>query len=707
MARGDEMFNRKLMKWNVAIVLLLIFLYGALYVAYDTYLASSQSRAQYVYLFLHIIVVAFSVSISMLLWHVSRMREQRLYALMGAFMLFMSILQIALFILSDKIVFTQVYNYGGMGIFLNTFALICLPVGGVLVSTSHERKATQKYRNGAYTIALVAAILVIIGSYIIFLNEWYLWDAQQTNVWKLVMTTTAIILYLILAMRIMPRFYARLTVQFQYTWCFIVFIVMLLFIQLSHEKMDMLYLYAQILEVVAYMFFSSAIFSLTIESPYNQLAKSREKVRRIAYFHDITGLPNRIYFRSLINKSVMMNDCDYASIIVLEVQRIASVRSVLGIDSTHNILRCVTDRLQGVLPEHSILGMLKEDKIGIMLPCDDDVNHEAIYKQLASVIEEPMEVHHYVLHLNITMGIAQYPEHGQDAETLIKHANLALMESKKEERAFVVYTDMLEFDGRHELQLEHDLQQALERRELFVAYQPQLDVSTQKIFSAEALLRWEHPQEGIISPETFIPIAERTGIMLKIGEWVLQQACEDAQQWATYMERPIKIAVNISVSQLLQSNIVDVVKHALDASALNPNYLELEITESMMVDSKTIIPILQQLKLLGVSIAVDDFGTGYSSLSYLSDLPVDYLKVDRSFVEKLGTSKKDDDLMRAILKMGQTLHLQTIVEGVETIEQFQQLRQLPCDYIQGYFVSKPICFDQLIHISQFDYRNYV
>lgn len=511
---------------------------------------------------------------------------------------------------------------------------------------------------------------------------------------------------MVLALRVMPRFYERLTIQFQYTWAFICFLTMLAMLQISDAKMDFYYLYAQIVEVLAYVFLSSAVFTLTIESPYHRLAKSRETVRKIAYYHEVTNLPNRIYFRSLINKSLFMNDCEYASIIVLEVQRMSPIRSVLGIDSTHHILRHITDRLQQALPEDALIGMLKEDKIGIMLPCDVDVNHKKIYYQLADAIKEPMEVHHYVLQLNTKMGIAQYPEHGTDAETLIKHANLALMETARAEHSYIVYTDMLEFNGRYQLQLEHDLQYAIERNELFIEYQPQLDVATNQIFSAEALVRWYHPTEGRISPERFIPIAERTGIILKMGEWVLKQACKDAHDWSTLMKRPVKVAINVSISQLLQDNIVKIVQEALDDASLNPNYLELEITESMTSDFGTLIPVLHKLKALGVSIAIDDFGTGYSSLSYLSDLPVDYVKIDRSFVEKIGQSKRDDDLMRAILTMGQTLHLQTIVEGVETNEQFQYLRQLSCDYIQGYFVSKPVRYHELLKISSFDYEHY-
>lgn len=316
-------------------------------------------------------------------------------------------------------------------------------------------------------------------------------------------------------------------------------------------------------------------------------------------------------------------------------------------------------------------------------------------------------ISHFQLKVKLNIGIAFFPDHGKNIEELVKHAQIAMHKASNEEERFLLYQHKMEQHLEERLMLEHDLHNALENGELFLEYQPQIDVQTGRIVSVEALLRWKHPKKGIISPATFIPIAEESGLIVPIGEWVLETACRQTKEWHNDGYSTIGVAVNLSIRQFFQHNLVEIVKKTLKKAHLSPDYLELEITESMTMDMKHTIKTLHALKGLGVKIAIDDFGTGYSSLSYLKEFPIDSLKIDRAFVKNIQTNDQDAVLISMIISLAKLLKLKIIAEGVEEIEQFTFLAEAKCDYIQGYLCGKPLRSEVLFEkIEELQLLNY-
>ena len=268
-------------------------------------------------------------------------------------------------------------------------------------------------------------------------------------------------------------------------------------------------------------------------------------------------------------------------------------------------------------------------------------------------------------------------------------------EAQKVTERYVFYHSAMAKQLVEHLMLEHDLHHSVQNGELFLDYQPQVDLQTGQIYSVEALVRWNHPKKGWISPGTFIPIAEETGLIVPIGEWILETACKQIKKWHDEGISNISVAVNLSIRQFFQQNLVEMVEDILKRTNLSPHYLELEITESMTMDTSHTIQVLKELKKLGVKIAVDDFGTGYSSMSYLKDFPIDRLKIDRSFINNVQTNQHDGALTSMIISMAKHLQLQVVAEGVEEVDQLAFLTERHCDSIQGYLFSKPVSPDEI------------
>ena len=305
-------------------------------------------------------------------------------------------------------------------------------------------------------------------------------------------------------------------------------------------------------------------------------------------------------------------------------------------------------------------------------------------------MKETFQIQHFQLTVTLNMGVAAYPDHGESEDELLKHAQVAMREAQKVTERYLFYRSEMDQQLDERLLLEHDLHGALEKGEFYLEYQPQVDVSTGRIYAVEALIRWKHPEKGWISPATFIPLAEETGLIVPIGEWVLETACRQAKQWHDEGIPKIGVAVNLSIRQFFQQNLVQMVEGVLMRTNLAASYLELEITESMTMDTRHAIKILHDLKRLGVKIAIDDFGTGYSSMSYLKDFPMDCLKIDRSFVRNVQSNHHDAALISMIISMAKHLELKVIAEGVEEVDQLSFLAERDCDSIQGYLFSRPI-----------------
>jgi predicted signal transduction protein with EAL and GGDEF domain len=322
---------------------------------------------------------------------------------------------------------------------------------------------------------------------------------------------------------------------------------------------------------------------------------------------------------------------------------------------------------------------------------------ELIYRAMQRItakVSEPIMIDGKELYVSCSAGISIYPQDGRDVDTLLKNADAAMYRAKEHGRSnFQFYTSEMNARVSERLALENALRRALERNELTLHYQQKTSLKSDRIVGAEALVRWMHPEWGLVRPARFIPLAEETGLIVSIGEWVLREACRQTREWIDAGLEPGVVSVNLSVRQFRQEGLVRSVSRILEETGLDPAQLEMEVTESMVMGNvDAAIAVLQGLKQIGVTLSVDDFGTGYSSLSYLKDLPIDTLKIDRSFVRDIGTGAEAEDgvLAQAIISLGHALHLKVIAEGVETDAQLHFLRRHGCDEVQGFFHGEPV-----------------
>jgi predicted signal transduction protein with EAL and GGDEF domain len=318
-------------------------------------------------------------------------------------------------------------------------------------------------------------------------------------------------------------------------------------------------------------------------------------------------------------------------------------------------------------------------------------------ERLAHTVSADFSLQGRVLNVTCSIGISLYPEHGQDVETLIKHADAALYSSKEQGRnTFRFFAERMNRETLERLTLESSLHSALEKQQLFLMYQPEIDVVSGGITCCEALVRWEHPEIGLIPPDKFIGIAETSGMIVPIGEWVLRTACAHGREWQEASGLAVPVAVNVSAVQFRQEGFCDMVKRVLAETEFAACHLQLELTESLLLSNEDVMfQVLGELRAMGVSLAIDDFGTGYSSLNYLKQLPVSKLKIDRSFIRDLATGSRDAAITAAIINMAKCLNLRVTAEGVENEAQLSLLREYSCDEVQGYFFGKPLTSAEL------------
>ena len=376
---------------------------------------------------------------------------------------------------------------------------------------------------------------------------------------------------------------------------------------------------------------------------------------------------------------------------MMEIDRFKSFNESLGHSFGDLILQKVAKRLSGSLSSKFFISKMRGEEFTIIV--DRYENEKEIInlcEQIQELMREPFQIQHFLLNITLNIGVAIYPDHGENNEQLLSHAQVAMREAQKVTERYVFYHSAMAKQLVDRLILEHDLHHAVEKGELFLEYQPQVNLQSGEIYAVEALVRWKHPEKGWISPGAFIPIAEETGLIVPIGEWILETACKQTKKWHDEGIPNIGVAVNLSIRQFFQQNLVQMVEDILERTNLAPYYLELEITESMTMDTCHTIQVLQDLKKLGVKIAVDDFGTGYSSMSYLKDFPIDRLKIDRSFINQVQSNSHDGALISMIISMAKHLQLQVVAEGVEEVDQLAFLTERDCDSIQGYLFSKPI-----------------
>lgn len=424
----------------------------------------------------------------------------------------------------------------------------------------------------------------------------------------------------------------------------------------------------------------------------NQI-KDQKMIQYMAYHDYLTGLPNRNMLDHRLAKNLLLAESknQKTAILFIDLDRFKVVNDTLGHSVGDLLLKEVTKRLKTSVLEKDLVFRQGGDEFIVVL---DDVDRgvtREVASRLLNVLSEPYKLNNYDIFTSPSIGISLFPEDGKTVETLIKHADFAMYQAKKAGKNTFRFYSSKEYSGSiNPLLMEMELHKAIERDELTLHYQPKVNLKTGKIIGAEALIRWNHPEWGMVSPANFIPIAEDTGLIIPIGEWVLHKSCSQNKQWHENGFSNQIISVNLSARQFSQSNIVQSVEKALSDTGLEAQFLELEITESMTLDIERTISILLELKKLGVCISIDDFGTGFSSLNYLKQFPVDTLKIDQSFVRELHNNTSDETIVKTIISMAHNLQLDVVAEGIETREQLVFLQRHLCDCAQGYFFSKPI-----------------
>jgi diguanylate cyclase (GGDEF)-like protein len=419
-----------------------------------------------------------------------------------------------------------------------------------------------------------------------------------------------------------------------------------------------------------------------------------------ANYDALTGLPNRSLLHDRLRQAVYSQRATRPiAVVFIDLDHFKFVNDSLGHSTGDNLLKGMAERLRSVLREGDTVARLGGDEFVLIL--SEQSNEEVIFRAMQRIqtkVSEPMMVDGKELYVTCSAGISLYPQDGSDVDTLLKNADAAMYRAKEHGRnTFQFYTSEMNERVNERLAMENALRRALERKEFLLHYQQRVDLKTGAIAGAEALVRWSHPEWGLVRPARFIPLAEETGLVVQIGEWVLHEACRQARAWIDEGLRPGVISVNLSARQFRQDGLVRMVSRILEETKLESQHLEVELTESMVMHNvEAAIATLQGLKSLGVALSVDDFGTGYSSLSYLKDLPIDALKIDRSFVRDIGAGAEKDEgvLAQAIISLGHNLDLKVVAEGVETDAQVRFLKRHRCDEVQGFFYGEPLVPEQ-------------
>jgi len=434
--------------------------------------------------------------------------------------------------------------------------------------------------------------------------------------------------------------------------------------------------------------------------------QSAERIRKLAYFDSLTQLPNRESFRLLVEAAVSQARRYNRNLAVfyLDLDDFKRINDTLGHSAGDALLKIIGERLRDELRGGDIAtrispaeqtepaARLGGDEFAMLLSEIRNAEDAAVVGQrILKALSLPIRLQTQDVFVTPSIGIAVYPTDGDDCETLLKHADVAMYEAKHSgKNVYRFFHPSMNESAHRRLKMDSHLRQALDRGELSLVYQPQINVDTGEVDGVEALLRWNNSELGVVSPEEFIPLAEENGLILSIGEWVLMQACTQTKKWRDEGIE-LRVAVNISVLQFVRSDFVELVAHAIKETGLEPDALELEITETLLAkDSDGAIKTLHALKDLGVRLSIDDFGTGYSSLNYLKRFPIDRLKIDQSFVKDLASDSDDSAIVSAIIGMAEGMDLKVTAEGVETKEQTSALRQKGCDELQGYLFSRPI-----------------
>lgn len=425
--------------------------------------------------------------------------------------------------------------------------------------------------------------------------------------------------------------------------------------------------------------------------------RSHERLHRLAYFDTLTGLPNRVQFverlTDTLSQMVAAGHRRRLAIMLLDLDDFKEINDTFGYGRGDAVLSVIGERLRLRVGSRGTVARMGGDEFAVLVSDEADAGgFEAFAESIRSAVDTPIVIAGYEQYATASLGVSIFPDDGGDADALLKHADVAMYRAKEKGRNFVqFYTPVLNAAMTTRLQQEKALRKALARGEFEVYYQPQFDLASDRLFGLEALVRWHHPKLGMIRPDLFIPNAEGSSVIVLIGELVMEKACRQLVRWQSRGLPKLRVSVNLSARQFHETDLLKRARSVLDATGLDPETLEFEITESVaMDDAERSTEIMQRLRDVGIRFCLDDFGTGYSSLGYLKRFPIDTLKIDQSFVRDVLSKPDDATIVRTVIAMAHNLGLDVCAEGTETKEQLEFLRRNTCDRVQGYYYSRPV-----------------
>jgi diguanylate cyclase (GGDEF)-like protein/PAS domain S-box-containing protein len=421
---------------------------------------------------------------------------------------------------------------------------------------------------------------------------------------------------------------------------------------------------------------------------------AQQKIHHLAYHDDLTGLPNRRYLLENLKEYISQSneDNEQFSIFFFDIDGFKFINDSLGHFAGDELLIQVSERLLEAISQYGFVARNGGDEFTVVIKNSTVESTEHYAKKILNIFKKPFTLNNYDFIVTVSIGVAVFPEAGESVQTLLKNADIAMYQAKEDgKNQYKIYTTSMEQVAIKTFTLRNDLRKALQNREFSIHYQPRIDVGTNDIIGAEALLRWKHPEFGFVSPTEFIPLAEETGLIIPISNWVLEEVCNHHKQWVENGLNKIKVSVNFSALQFLQKDLLKTIIDIFTRTKMDPNFLEIEITESVVMEHKdTVLATIEKMKAMGIRIAIDDFGTGYSSISYLKKFKIDTLKIDRSFIKSIPTDADSVELTNATIQLAQSLGLGIVGEGVETLEQFMTLKDSGCQEVQGFLFSKPV-----------------